>query len=130
MATDRERLHRIAETFFAAWNRQDVDEVLRLYTDDVVYRDPTTRGPVRGAEALRRYLTKLFAAWNMSWRLEELLPFEGRDGAAVRWSATIAPRGVEPGVPVAGLDLVFLDGDRVARNEVFFDRSLLAPLLS
>lgn len=130
MATDRERLQRIAEGFFAAWNRQDVDEVLRCYTEDVVYQDPTTRGPVRGADALRRYLTKLFAAWSMTWRLEELLPLDGGDGAAVRWSATLAPRGVERGVAVSGMDLVILDGDRIARNEVFFDRALLAPLLS
>lgn len=29
-----------------------------------------------------------------------------------------------------GMDLVVIDGDRIKRNEVYFDRAVLAPLLA
>ena len=49
-------LTRMAERFLSAWNTQDVERVVACYTDQVVYVDPNTRGEVRGADAMRRYL--------------------------------------------------------------------------
>lgn len=125
------RLHRFAERFLGAWNTQDVEQVVACYTPDLAYRDPNTRGTVEGADAFGRYLTKLFDRWTMTWALRELFPLEG-DGAAVLWRATLAPAGVPGATPVEvdGMDLVVLDGDRIARNEVYFDRALLASLLT
>ncbi len=48
-----------------AWNKQDADEVAECYTPDAVYSDPFTRGKIKGRNAFRLYLTKVFAAWEM-----------------------------------------------------------------
>ena len=115
-----------AEKFLSAWNTQDVERVVACYTDDVVYRDPNTRGEVLGADALRRYLKKLFGAWTMQWRLREAHPFSEREGAAVLWHATLQPTGSGPVVKLDGMDLVLMRGERIERNEVWFDRAALA----
>lgn len=125
---DRERLSSLTETFLAAWNAQDVERVVACYTEDVAYRDPNTRGPVRGAAALRRYLEKLFAGWTMHWSLREAYPLAGEDGAAFLWRATFRVKGGNETVEVDGMDLVLLAGDRIRRNDVYFDRAALAPL--
>jgi steroid delta-isomerase-like uncharacterized protein len=120
-----------AERFIAAWNSQDVEKVVASYAEDVVYVDPNTRGEVKGAEAMRRYLSKLFAAWEMHWAIRSVHPLKDTNGAVVRWHATIKRAGGKGEmVEVDGMDLVILEGDRVKRNEVYFDRAVLAPLMS
>ncbi|KAA0256059.1 nuclear transport factor 2 family protein [Acidobacteria bacterium ACD] len=121
-------LESLATRFLDAWTSQDVEAVLACYTDDLVYRDPNTRGDVVGAEAMRRYLTKLFAAWRMTWRLREAHPFATGEGAAILWRATFQKAGSDAVVEADGMDLICLDGRRARRNEVYFDRTVLASL--
>lgn len=119
-----------AARVYDAWNRQDVEAVVACYTPDLRYRDPNTRGTVEGAEAFARYLTKLFDAWEMHWATREAFMIADRDGAAVLWRATLRRKDGTDQVEIDGMDLVVLEGDRIARNEVYFDRALLAPLLA
>ncbi len=130
MAANMTRHRRLADHVLAAWNSQDVERVLACYVEHLAYLDPNTRGPVRGREALRAYLTKLFSRWTMTWEPEELFPLDGVDGVAIRWAGTLAPAGQSRSVEISGLDLVILDGELVERNEVYFDRSPLASLLA
>jgi len=123
-----EEITALAERFLDAWNSQDIERVVACYTDDVVYRDPNTRGPVSGADAMRRYLGKLFANWTMHWSLREAFPLGGEDGAAVLWRATFRREGMSE-VTADGMDLVLLTGDRIRRNDVYFDRVALAEQL-
>jgi ketosteroid isomerase-like protein len=125
--TDYERItHHVLE----AWNSHDVGRLVACYTPDLVYRDPNTRGEVRGADAFRSYLTRLFASWRMHWTARQLFPLAGTDGVAALWQATLRPVGSDRTLEVEGLDLVVLDGDLVQRNEVYFDRAALMPLLA
>lgn len=126
---DRQQMLSMAERFLDAWNSQEVDRVVSCYTADVDYRDPNTRGSVRGAEAMRRYLTKLFARWEMHWSLREAHLFADGRGCAVLWHATLGSPGSATSVGIDGIDYVEVEGDRIARNEVCFDRAQLAPLL-
>lgn len=126
---DRDRMLVLADRFLSAWNTQAVEQVVSCYTSDVDYRDPNTRGAVRGSEALRRYLTKLFAGWKMHWSLREAHLFEHGEGCAVLWHATFQRPGGETTIGIDGIDLVEVRGDQIARNEVCFDRARLAPLL-
>jgi ketosteroid isomerase-like protein len=122
-------LDRLARRILDAWNTQRVDRVVACYTPDLVYRDPNTRGEVRGAEAFGRYLTKLFGAWRMHWAPREVFVLEGGAGTAFLWRATLTPVGGNTGVEVEGMDLAIVEGERLKRNEVYFDRTALAPLL-
>jgi hypothetical protein len=132
MASDLERLLRLADHVLSTWSGQDVEQVLGCYTDDLVYLDPNTRGPVVGRDAMRAYLTKLFSRWTMTWKRDgdEVFPLEGTDGVAIRWVGTLAPASESRSVDIAGIDLVILEGELIARNEVYFDRSPLAALMT
>jgi ketosteroid isomerase-like protein len=129
MAKTVSQLIAMSEGLLDAWNRQDVEAVVACYTDDVVYVDPNTRGAVEGADAMRRYLRKLFDRWEMHWSLREVFPLADVDGSATLWHASFRKAGGEMTVEADGLDLVILDGERVKRNEVYFDRAVLAPLI-
>ena len=129
MAKTVSQLIAMSERLLDAWNRQDVEATVACYTDDLVYVDPNTRGVVEGADAMRRYLGKLFGAWQMHWSLREVFPLADVDGSATLWHASFRKPGGELTVEADGMDLVILDGDRVKRNEVYFDRAVLAPLI-
>ena len=124
------QLETLADRFLDAWTSQDVERVLACYTDDLIYRDPNTRGDVRGANAMRRYLTKLFSAWQMTWTRREVYPLASPGGVVLLWHATFRKAGGDRTVEADGMDLVMLQGDRAWRNEVYFDRAILAPLLA
>jgi len=126
---DQAQVVGLAERFLSAWNSQDVERVVACYTADVVYRDPNTRGDVRGADALHRYPRKLFAGWTMHWSLREAHPLGDREGAAILWHATFQRADGNQMVEADGMDLVVVVGDRIQRNEVYFDRAVLAPLI-
>jgi ketosteroid isomerase-like protein len=126
---DDKKMLQLAEQFLGAWNTQEIDRVLACYTDDLRYRDPNTRGAVEGREAMARYLRKLFAGWRMRWSLREAHLFQGGEGCAVLWRGSFQRAAGGDTVEIDGMDLVLVQGERVARNEVYFDRARLAPLL-
>lgn len=126
---DEATMYRVAKHTLDAWSQQDVEEVLACYTSDLVYVDPNTRGPVEGVERMRRYLTILFEQWDMKWRLKEAHLFATGDGCAVLWEATLRPARAEKEAIISGMDLVVVRGELISRNEVYFDRTLLAPLM-
>ncbi len=49
---------------------------------------------------------------------------------AFLWHATFRRPGDSRVVEADGMDLAILRGDRLARNEVYFDRAVLAPLMA
>ncbi len=67
-----------------------------------------------GRDAMRRYLARLFGAWKMTWTAREVSDLGDEDAV----------------IEIDGMDLAVLRGDRVARNEVYFDRTALGLGLS
>ena len=99
--------------WLAAWSEKDVDRLCGFYTEDCVYRDPQTAAGLSGQAALRPYLTGLFAATPpMTYTPDEVWPIPA--GFCGRWYCE-----VEGGARLRGFDLVILDGDRIAVNEVY-----------
>jgi hypothetical protein len=96
-----------------AWSDKDVEALLRIYAEDCVYKDPQTPQGLSGAEALRAYLTGLFAATPaMTYTPDEVWPIPG--GFCGRWYCEIAGGG-----RLRGFDLVLLNGERIVLNEVY-----------
>jgi len=120
-----EEVRRLAEATLSAWNSQDVDGVVSRYTEDCVYLDPNTRGPVVGREAFRRYLGRLFQRWKMHWSLREFFLFEDGSGGAFLWHAQLTPASGGKTAEIDGMDLVMLREGKLSRNEVYFDRMAL-----
>ncbi len=126
---DLAELKEIENPLVSAWNAHDVEAVVACYTDDLTYIDPNTRGPVEGADAMRSYLTKLFDRWQMHWTIKQVFALADLDGSTALWRASLTARATAKTVEVEGMDLVLIEGDRVKRNEVYYDRAALAPLL-
>jgi ketosteroid isomerase-like protein len=122
---EKEAMRERATAVLSAWNDHDVDRVVACYTEDCVYRDPNTRGAVAGREALRRYLTRLFRDWRMHWSLREFFAFGDGSGGAFLWDAELTPAAGGKTAEISGMDLVLLRGERLSRNEVYFDRMAL-----
>jgi len=119
---NRDEMVKLAEKSLSAWNSQEVDAVLTCYTEDCSYLDPNTQGPVQGHVSFRKYLTRLFQQWQMHWSLREFFPFEDETGGAFLWHAKLTPASGGKTIEVNGMDLIMLRGDRICRNEVYFDR--------
>ncbi|MHA2104360.1 MAG: nuclear transport factor 2 family protein [Candidatus Hodarchaeales archaeon] len=122
---DLATFHNLAENILDAWNSQDVDRVLTCYSEDLKYLDPNTQGEIKGKDAFRHYLTRLFSQWKMTWSLRELFPLQNQEGVAFLWRAILQKKGSEREVTVDGMDLAILQGEHLIRNEVYFDRSIL-----
>jgi len=120
-----EEILALSETVLKAWNEQDVQAVLSCYTVDCIYRDPNTRGPVVGREAFQKYLIRLFEKWQMHWSLREFFSFKDKLGGAFLWHARLTPTSGVTTVEVDGMDLVLLEGSKLYRNEVYYDRAAL-----
>ena len=122
---DKEAMRERAASVLSAWNSHDVNRVVACYTEDCIYRDPNTRGAVEGQDALRRYLTRLFRDWRMHWSLREFFAFADGSGGAFLWDAELTPVAGGKTTEISGMDLVLLRGERLSRNEVYFDRMAL-----
>ena len=122
---DEKQLMKMTEMTLEAWNNQDVAAVLACYTEDCVYRDPNIKGAIEGRDAFGRYLTKLFEQWKMTWSMREAFLFEGGQGCAFLWHATLTPASGDEIFAIDGMDLVIVKGDKLHRNEVYFDRMSL-----
>ena len=127
---DKAAVVKHADRFLAAWNSQEIERVIACYSPDLVYLDPNTVEAITGAQDMRRYLARLFDAWEMEWFLREAYPLEGTDGAAVLWRAQLRHRESGRSFTAEGMDLVLMQGGRIARNEVYFDRTELASVLA
>ena len=106
-------IDRFNADWLRGWTDKDVERLLQFYAEDCVYKDPQTAAGLTGHEALRGYLTGLFAATPaMTYTPDEVWPIQG--GFCGRWFCEI-----EGGGRLRGFDLVILKGDRIALNEVY-----------
>ena len=118
------------ERFLDAWNSGEPARVAALYAQDLVYRDPNTIGEIRDQESFLRYLAKLLASWNLTWTAKESFELTHTDGWAFLWRAVIRSPDGKAEVTLDGMDLMTMKDGKIARNEVYFDRTILAPLMS
>ena len=63
----------------------------------------------------------------MTWARREVFEIAGEEGVAFLWHATFRRVGETRTVEADGMDLAVLRGDRLCRNEVYFDRTALLP---
>ena len=126
---DGKQLELLIGQVLDAWNSQDVERVVGCYTEDLVYRDPNTRGEVRGADNMKRYLKKLFEGWEMRWECKASYMFGDTEGGAFLWRAYFKKAGGSKTIEADGMDLIMFRDNLIAHNEVYFDRAVLAPLI-
>jgi len=114
MSIDLEDFNR---RWLRAWTDKDVPGLLDFYAVDTVYKDPQTTAGLKGHDALAAYLTGLFGATPpMTYEPDEIWPTH--NGYCGRWICTISPPD-GPKTYMRGFDLVVMEGDRIALNEVY-----------
>jgi ketosteroid isomerase-like protein len=123
------------DRWYAAWNAHDVAGIATLFTDDVVYEDPTAPEPIiHGRGAVEALAAGLFAAMP-DLRLERLEIWVSEGGgviaSAFRFTATLCGPSIARGLPAfaptdspvefLGMDRSALREDRLARHQIFMD---------
>ena len=112
-----------------AWNTLDLESVLATYSQDVVYQDPGSRGRIVGKEALRGYLTKFLAVWDMQFTVTEDRRIANSNAQACLWDVEVRRRdGAGTVVCTSGMDIIHVNAlGELSRDEAFIDR---VPLLA
>lgn len=140
MMTNDETAIRTAERLAAAWNARDLEGVLALLAEDVVWDDPAMPAPAEGREAVRRFSESVLRAFP-DFHFEIRYPIcVAADGSrcAVPWRITatgtgyLEPPGFAPTnrrVEFEGVDLLEFQGQRVSRIDTLFNPLLPAEQL-
>jgi steroid delta-isomerase-like uncharacterized protein len=107
----------LIEAYDEAWNRQDLDALCSLHTDDVVFENHTAGERVEGAAAVREHIGGIFERW-------PTLRFRGRrfyaaaEFAVSEWTAS-ATRGDGSVIEWDGVDVFPIRGGKIARKDVY-----------
>ena len=115
-------LHEFCRSWLKAWTGNRPLDLIQFYAPDAYYCDPARPTGLRGTEQLLEYFTKLLMRnpdW--VWRVQEIIPTA--EGCVLRWVATIPTESSS--MTVDGVDIIELRGDKITRNEVYFDRTVL-----
>lgn len=97
-AVDAAFVRSFAERWLAGWNDHDVEALVELCTEDVLWEDPALPGPERGRAAVREYLEGTWSMFpDLAFTLPEppMLALEGPRAAQV-WVMTGTMLGPDP----------------------------------
>jgi steroid delta-isomerase-like uncharacterized protein len=115
-----EQLNALIERYNDAWNRQDVEAITAMHTDDIVFHNHTAGECVEGAAAVGEHIAGIFRNWpGMQFTGRSLYV---RDGLVVQeWTA--AGTHAESGKTATwdGMDILPTRGGRFARKDVYSD---------
>jgi hypothetical protein len=106
--TIEEAARRWAETWERAWAARDLEAILALYSDEVVYSSEPFRQPYRGLAGVRAYVGQAFAEEDQISTVFGR-PLVDERGASIAWWATLIETGEE--ITLAGTSNVRFDAD-------------------
>ena len=116
---DKNSLQSFADRWLASWTGNRPDVLIDFYLQNAFYLDPAKPNGLSGRENILTYFKKLLQKNpNWKWTREEFFPTE--KGFTLKWKAEI-PIANE-NLILFGLDIVEMTGDKISRNEVYFDR--------
>lgn len=119
---DKKELLQFSERWLSTWTGNNPEALLKYYHDDALYIDPANKQGLKGHKEIGKYFEKLLDVYHdWIWKPIEVFPIE--TGAIVKWECTI-PIGQET-IHEIGLDIVEIEGTKITRNEVYFDRTRL-----
>ncbi|HNR90531.1 MAG TPA: nuclear transport factor 2 family protein [Spirochaetota bacterium] len=101
-----------------SWTGNEPDKLIKYYSPDAFYRDPTVKNGLKGHDQLKPYFTKLLKnnpTWQ--WTHEEIIPTE--QGFCLKWKAIIPVK--DKRIIEYGMDIVEIQNNVISRNEVYFD---------
>ena len=106
--TIEEAARRWAQTWERAWPGKDLEAVLGLYRDDIVYWSEPFREPDRGLAGVREYVSQAFAEEEGITALFGQ-PIVDERGTSISWWACLVENGDE--ITLAGTSNLRFDAD-------------------
>jgi steroid delta-isomerase-like uncharacterized protein len=106
--------------WLGAWTGNRPEELIGFYAEDAFYLDPARPEGLKGREKILPYFQKLLAA-NPEWKWRALETIPAEKGFTLKWEARVPVKGDV--LAIRGLDIVEIKDGKIARNEVYFDRS-------
>jgi ketosteroid isomerase-like protein len=112
---------RFVDTFNTVWNGHDLEGILDMMTEDVVFEASFGKEPwgtrVTGKAAVREFLTGMFERIpDVRW--DEIRHFTCPELAVVEWTTTGTPRGGTR-YEVQGCDVLALRDGRIAAKRSY-----------
>ncbi len=109
------------DRFNTVWNGHDLEGILAMMTDDVVFEASFGRDPwgtrISGKPAVRQFLTDMFARIpDVRW--DEIRHFAHPQQVTVEWLTTGTPRG-GTAYKVEGCDILTLRDGRIAAKRSY-----------
>ena len=129
MSADTQARERVLEQWAAAWSSGDVQKILPLFTDNVVYEDVTFGAVNHGSNALRDFATAVFAAFeDLKFELKSrVVASDGKSGA-MEWTWRGRQTKDLPGLPatnkpfeVRGATVVEFAAGKISRDSDYWD---------
>ena len=126
---DAAALGRVLEQWAVAWTSSNVDQLLPLFTDDVLYEDVPLGAVNQGKEALRNFATDGFGAFpGMSFEVKSRLVASDGKWGAVEWVWRGKQTKDLPGLPatnrpfeVRGASIVEFRDAKISRCSDYWD---------
>ena len=115
-----QQLNALIARYNDAWNRQDVEAITAMHTDDIVFHNHTAGECVEGAAAVGEHIAGIFRNWpGMQFSGRSLYV---RDGLVVQeWTATGTHAESGKTATWDGMDILPTRGGRFARKDVYSD---------
>jgi steroid delta-isomerase-like uncharacterized protein len=113
----------ISESFIAAWNSHDVERVIPVFTDDVLYEDVTFGAVNHGSAELRKFAASIFEAVP-DVKFELVRSSVDKGHGTIEWVFTGTDKGLyKTGrrFSVRGVSVIDLRGGKISRNLDFYD---------
>jgi steroid delta-isomerase-like uncharacterized protein len=113
----------VAESFITVWNSHDVEKVIPVFTNDVLYEDVTFGAVNHGSAELRKFAASIFAAVP-DVKFELVNSAVAREHGTIEWVFTGTDHGLyKTGkrFSVRGVSVIDLRGGRISRNLDFYD---------
>jgi steroid delta-isomerase-like uncharacterized protein len=123
MSTEDAVLHHWA----TAWSSHDVQQVLRLFTNDCTYEDVPTGAVNTGKDALRKF-AEFFLSMAPDLKVELSRQFESDRWAAGEWIMSGTQKGDMPNLPatgksfsIRGATIIELEDGKIRRCSDYWD---------
>jgi uncharacterized protein (TIGR02246 family) len=113
----REEIMELVERYRAAWFAHDVDAIMSVLTEDVVFHNLTADERVQGAAAVRTHVARIHAN-RPDLSFVERAVYVSDDAAVIEWTAT-ATGSAGGRVEWDGIDVINVRDGRIARNAVY-----------
>ena len=108
---------RLVDRYRAGWFGHDVEAIMAVVGDDIVFRNVTSGERVEGAAAFREHVASIHARWP-DLRFEEHALYLSDDTGVAEWTARgTAPDGRK--LEWDGLDVINCSAGLIVRNAVY-----------